>query len=241
MQHTVIGTNSQCIVAQMTLGDELCADLRTMILLTDGIAMESVANAGMRVSDLPVLNSPVEMTLVRCITAMGVVTFAAPYMGETRTLDLRGSGWLCARDSFLFCSRDVQAHIGFVHPVDHGYFADGGFVLYRLSGFGEAHIHCGGTVIEYDLTAGQRVSVDAGCVAAIQNTVQCTAEAFDGSGDTPIGVPTLFLLTLTGPGKIYLATIPPSRIAQAIVPRRDSIARPGAPTRGSLGNLVREL
>jgi uncharacterized protein (AIM24 family) len=242
MQFTVIGDANQCVVTQMTLGDEIRAEVANMVLLSDGVTLEAASNHPvMRVSDLPVLNSPVPLTHFRCMSSLGVVAFAAACNGETRELDLRGVSWLCARESFLFCSRDVTTTIGMVHGVDNGYFHDVGYVLYRLAGYGEAYIHCGGNVIEYDLAPGQRVSVDAGCVAAFQDTVKPTVEAFEGLPSTQGGSESLFLMTLTGPGRIYLATLPLSRIAQALRPGRQVPVRlPGAGG-SSLGNLVKEL
>ena len=160
---------------------------------------------------------------------------------RTRELDLRGVSWLCARDSFLFCSRRRITTIGMVHSVESGYFRDAGYVLYRLAGYGEAYIHCGGNVIEYDLAPAQRVSVDAGCVAAFQDTVKPTIEAFEGLPSTQGGLSRSFLMTLTGPGRIYLATLPLSRIAEAMkCGKAGPVRLPGARS-SSLGNLVKEL
>jgi len=242
MQYTVIGDANQCAVAQLTLGDELRAEVGAMVLLSDGIALEPASNNPvMRVSDLAVLNSPVPLTHFRCLASMGVVAFAAPCSGETRQLDISEGSWLCARDSFLFCSRDVTSTIGLVHSVEAGYFREGGFVLYRLSGHGEAFIHCGGNVLEYPLAPAQRVTVDAGCVAAFQDTVQPAIEAFEGLPSTQGGSESLFLMTLTGPGRIYLATLPLSRISQAMRRTGTKSMRLPETQNRSLGNLVREL
>ena len=242
MQYTVIGDANQCVVTQMNHGDEIRAEVGAMVLLSDGVALEAASNhAVMRVSDLPVLNSPVPLTHFRCMSPLGVVAFAAACSGETRELEVRGVPWMCARESFLFCSRDVTTTIGLVHGVESGYFRDNGYVLYRLAGYGEAYIHCGGNVIEYELAPGQRVSVDAGCVAAFHETVKPTIEAFDGLPSTQGGTDSLFLMTLTGPGHIYLATLPLSRIAQATRPGRPASVRLPGSGGASLGNLVKEL
>lgn len=232
MQYSVIGDANQCAVTQMTMGDEIRAEVSAMVLLSDGIALEAASNsAAGRGSELPALDSPVPLTHFRCMASMGVVAFAAPCCGETRQLDVKGRSWFCARDSFLFSSRDVVTTIGLVHRVDTGYFRESGYVLYRLSGHGDAYIHCGGNVIEYDLAPGQRVSVDAGCVGAFQDTVQPTIEAFDGLPSTHGGSDSLFLLTLTGPGRIYLATLPLSRISQAMKARKPDDLAAAAPDR----------
>jgi uncharacterized protein (AIM24 family) len=242
MLYTIIGDANQCVVAQMTQGDEILAEVGAMVLLSDGVALEAAANnTVMRVADLHVVNTPVPLTHFRCLGASGVVAFAAPYSGEARELTLRGSNWMCARESFLFCSRDVTTNIGFAQSIPTGYFRDSGFVLYRVAGYGEAYIHCGGNVIEYDLSPGQRVSVDAGCVAAFQDTVKFSMEAFDGLPSTQGGSESLFLVTLTGPGRIYLATLPLSRMAEAMKSGRPGVIQQAGDPRVTLGNLVKEL
>ncbi|HLJ55697.1 MAG TPA: AIM24 family protein [Chthonomonadaceae bacterium] len=206
MQHTVIGTANQCVVAQMTVGEEVRGEAAALLLLSDGVALEAPAHAPRPL--LPEIGSAVPLTHFRCMASLGVVTFGAPCVGEIRKIEIRGSAWMCARDSFLFCTQDLHAAIGMAQPVVSGYFRQGGFILYRLSGHGDAYIHCGGNVIEYDLAAGQRVSVDPGCVAAYEESVQPAVETLEvtpGSGP-------LYLMTLTGPGRIYLATLPLARI-----------------------------
>jgi len=213
MQYTVIGDANQCVVAQMTNDEEIRAEPANLILLSDGVALEAGSHKpAANPAQPPVLDAPVPLTHFRCMASLGVATFAAPYCGETRKLEIHGGAWLCTRDSFLFCSRDVTATVGMVHSIATGYFSEGGYVLYRLGGHGEAFIHCGGNAIEYDLVAGQRVTADAGCIAAYQDTVPAATEAVEVASSTQHGTGSLFLVTLTGPGKIYLATLPLSRI-----------------------------
>lgn len=209
MQHTVIGTANQCIVTQMTQSEEVRADSGRLLLLSDGVSIEAAPPVRpAAAASLPEVGTAVPLTHFRCTVGLGVVTFAAGCIGESRKLEIRGTAWMCARDAFLFCTQDVSATVGLAQPVASGYFHCGGFVMYRLSGHGDAYVHCGGNAIEYDLAPGQRVSVDAGSVAAYQDTVHPAVEALEV---TP-GTGPLYLITLTGPGRIYLATLPQSRI-----------------------------
>jgi uncharacterized protein (AIM24 family) len=242
MQYSVIGASSQCAVAQMTLGDEIRGEISAMVLLSDGVTLEAASGAAStHVGGLPALSSTVPLTHFRCISSLGVVTFAAPCPGEIRQLDLRTGPWHCSRDSFLFCSRDIVPTVGLAHQPSSGFFREHGYVLYRLTGHGDAYIHCGGSVIEYELVPGQRVSVDAGCVAAFQETVQAVPEAFEGLPSTHGGAESLFMMTLTGPGRIYLGTLPLSRMAHAAQRGRAAAPRHQEPAGGALGNLVKEL
>ena len=215
MQTTIIGDTNQCVAVQMTSGDEITADVGTLVLLSDGITLEA-ATHGPGTAGAPHLavNARVPLTHFRSIASLGVVTFAAPCAGEVRKVEVQGGTWLCARDSLLFCSHEVVTTVGMVHGIANGCFRDDNCILYRLGGHGTAYIHCGGSAIEYDLAPGQRVSVDAGCVAAYQDTVEATIEKVQGLTCSQGRPHALDLITLTGPGKIHLATLPPSRIAQ---------------------------
>ena len=212
MQISVIGDASQAVVAQMTIGDEIRAEIASMVLLSDGVVLEAASQGMAHASAAPAVNSHVSLTHFRCMANLGVVTFAGAFAGEARHLDIRGGAWLCARSAFLFCSRDVIAVVGLVHHLNSSAFGADGCVLYRLSGHGDAYVHCGGGAIEYDLVAGQRVSVDAPCVAAYQETVEASIETIEGLTDGRGVVEPVQLMTLTGPGKIVLATLPRERI-----------------------------
>lgn len=245
MQFTVIGDANQCVVVQLTSGEELQADVRSAFLLSDGVALEAATNALMRVEDRPALGSPIPLTHFRCMAANGMIALAASSAGEVRQLTVKHKTWFCAREAFLVCTKDVTSNIGFVLPVETGYFADRGYVLFKLGGFGDAYIHCGGNVIEYDLIAGQRIAVDAGCIAAFEDTVRFEVEQFEGLANVQGGSDMVFLLTLTGPGRIYLATLPLARIAHnAVKPDMQSVPRSAPtpkPVDSSMADILKEL
>ena len=213
MQFTIIGDANQCVVVQMTNGEELQADVKSAFLLSDGVAMEAAKSALMRVEDKPALGSPIPLTQFRCMATKGMIALAASCAGEVREIQIRNKAWLCAREAFLVCTKDVTSSIGFVVPAETGYFREKGYALYKMSGYGDLYIHCGGNVIEYDLIAGQRIAVDAGCVAAFEETIRYEVEQFEGLPNTQGGSDMVFLLSLTGPGRIYLATLPLARMA----------------------------
>ena len=213
MKYSVIGDANQSVIAELSNGDEIHGDVAMMVLLTDGVALEpAYFGASHDPSRLQELNAPVPLTHFRCMSSLGVVGFSARCCGVMRKLELHGKSWICARDALLFCTRDVVSTIGIIHPCDNAYFRAKGCVFYRLSGHGDAFIHCGGSSIEYDLAPGQRVSAEIGCVAAFEDTVKSGVELVEGLPAASGEVSPVFLMTLTGPGKIYLATLPLSRV-----------------------------
>ena len=213
MQFTIIGDANQCVVVQMTNGEELQADVRSAFLLSDGVAMEAATNSLMRVEDRPAVGSSIPLTHFRCMASKGMIALAASCAGEVREVQVKNKAWLCAREAFLVCTKDITSSIGFAVSAESGYYSEKGYALYRISGYGDLYIHCGGNVIEYDLIAGQRIAVDAGCVAAFEETIRYEVEQFEGLPNTQGGSDMVFLLSLTGPGRVYLATLPLARMA----------------------------
>src|SRR6266571_21878 len=101
MQYTVIGNVNQCVVARMGHGDELRAEIAELVLLSDGVSLEAATHeAGPSTSKVAVLGETVPLTHFRCMSSLGVATFAARCCGEPRQLELHGGAWMCARDAF---------------------------------------------------------------------------------------------------------------------------------------------
>lgn len=242
MQYTVIGDANQCIVTQMTLGDEVKSEIGSMVFLSDGVALEASDSAPMmKVGDLPAINSPVPLTHFRCLASRGMVSFAAPFPGQVRELSIKGGAWLCSSESFICCSNDVNAQIAFARNLEAGYYNERGFVLYKLTGYGEAYVHGGGNVVEYDLAVNQRIAVEAGCVTAFQESVAYNMELFAGMPSAK-GGEGLSVVTLTGPGRIYLATLPLSRLVQSIRGQgRMNPTRMDSSVSGNLSSIIREF
>ncbi|HAW33687.1 MAG TPA: TIGR00266 family protein [Alphaproteobacteria bacterium] len=154
------------------------------------------------------------------------VAFSAPYPGKIIPVSLAGIGGelICRRDSFLCAQSDVDIGVFFQKKLSTALFGGHGFVMQRLTGDGVAFIHAGGTIGEIELADGESVQVDAGCLAAFQPSVRfdvCGAgdlktQLFGGSG--------LFYADLQGPGKIWVQSLPFSRLAgrlgDQIAPKR---------------------
>ena len=143
------------------------------------------------------------------------VAFSAPYPGKIIPVSLAGIGGelICQRDSFLCAQSDVDIGVFFQKKLSTALFGGQGFVMQRLTGDGVAFIHAGGTIGEIDLADGESIQIDVGCLAAFQPSVRfdiCGAgdlktQIFGGSG--------LFYADLLGPGKVWVQSLPFSRLA----------------------------
>jgi uncharacterized protein (TIGR00266 family) len=148
------------------------------------------------------------------------VAFAAPYPGKIIALDLSkmGKKFLCQKDAFLCAARGVEIEVAFTKKIGAGLFGGEGFILQRLEGEGMAFVHAGGTVIQKNLRSGQSLRVDTGCLVAFHPSVQYDIQFVGGFKNALFGGEGLFFATLTGPGVVYLQTLPFSRLADRIFP-----------------------
>ncbi|MBI5279267.1 MAG: TIGR00266 family protein [Burkholderiales bacterium] len=176
------------------------------------------------------------------------VAFAAPYPGKILPMDLRqlGGTLICQKDAFLCAARGVSLGIAFQQKLSVGFFGGEGFIMQKLDGDGLAFVHAGGTVVKRELAAGQQLLVDTGCVVAytpstnfeIQYVGKIKTALFGGEG--------LFFARLTGPGTIWLQSLPFSRLASrvfAAAPQRggsreEGSILPGMAAGGLLGGVL---
>jgi len=168
------------------------------------------------------------------------VAFAAPFPGKIVALDLAqyGEEILCQKDSFLCAALGTQVGVAFNRKLGTGFFGGEGFILQRLRGDGMAFVHAGGTIVERTLD-GSGLRVDTGCLVAFTSGIDYSIERAGSLKSMFFGGEGLFLATLRGRGKVWLQSLPFSRLADRVLARAP---RPGgsAQDEGSLiGGLSR--
>lgn len=170
------------------------------------------------------------------------VGFAAPYPGKIIPLNLEEYGaMLCQKDSYLCSALGVDVNIAFTKKIGAGLFGGEGFILQKLSGDGLAFVHAGGTVHHFDLEAGETIRVDTGCIVAFQESCQYDIKFIGGIKSALFGGEGLFYAVLTGPGRVFLQSLPFSRLADRIfsaAPQAGGKNRGEGSVLGGLGNLL---
>jgi uncharacterized protein (TIGR00266 family) len=149
----------------------------------------------------------------------GHVAFGAPYPGKIIPLELSefGGEFVCQKDAFLCAAQGVEIEIAFTKKIGAGLFGGEGFILQRLKGDGRAFLHAGGTIIAKDLQAGETLRVDTGCLVGLQNSVDYDIQFVGGFKNALFGGEGLFIAKLTGPGRVYLQSLPFSRLADRVM------------------------
>ena len=146
------------------------------------------------------------------------VAFAAPYPGKILPMDLRtlGGTLICQKDAFLCAARGVALGIHFQQKLSVGFFGGEGFIMQRLDGHGLAFVHAGGTVVKRELQAGQSLMVDTGCVVGFTREVSFEVQYVGKIKTALFGGEGLFFAKLSGPGTVWLQSLPFSRLASRV-------------------------
>jgi uncharacterized protein (AIM24 family) len=145
-----------------------------------------------------------------------------------------GGQLICQKDAFLCAAMGTSVSIAFNKKLGAGFFGGEGFILQRLTGNGMVFVHAGGTVIEKDLAAGESLRVDTGCIVAFATTVDYDIQFIGGFKNAIFGGEGLFLAKLTGPGKVYLQSLPFSRLVDRIK-RGITFTKSGGEQKGAAG------
>ena len=171
------------------------------------------------------------------------VAFGAPYPGKIVPVHLSeiGGVLITQKDSFLAAAKGVSIGIAFQKKLGVGLFGGEGFIMQRLEGDGWAFVHAGGTLQERTLMPGEKIRVDTGCIVALQPSVNYDIQYVGKIKTALFGGEGLFFATLTGPGKIWLQSLPLSRLANRIVSAVPGLTRGGkeeGSVLGALGGLL---
>lgn len=242
--HEIIGDDMQAVVVSLQAGDEIRAEAGAMTYMTDGIAMDARMTGGLLggLKRKLLAGESLFLTYFTCQVPSGKVAFSAPFPGKILQIPLQNSSVLCQRDAFLCAAGAIDINVAFTKRLGAGFFGGEGFILERLEGTGDAFIHSGGTIVSMELKAGEKVKVDTGCLVAFDPAIDYDIEAVGGIKTALFGGEGLFFASLTGPGRVWIQTLPFSRLAdrvmRAVKGDREEVKRDFGGTLGALGDLI---
>ncbi len=245
---SVHGNEMQFVEVELDPSEAVVAEAGAFMYMTPGIQMETIFGDGSKQGSTGVLDAlwgagkrilTGESLFMTVFTNQGAgkhrVAFAAPYPGKILAMDLKSIGGhlVCQKDSFLCAARGVSIGIAFQRKIGVGLFGGEGFIMQKLEGDGLCFVHAGGTVHHLELAAGETLRVDTGCLVALQPSVNYDIQ-FVGRVKTALfGGEGIFFATLTGPGKVWLQSLPLSRMADRIYKAAPQVSR-GRQEEGSI-------
>jgi uncharacterized protein (TIGR00266 family) len=253
IDYQVYGEEMQFVEIELDPQETAIAESGSFMMMEDGIQMQTIfgdgsneqeggifgklLNAGKRV----LTGESLFMTAFTNIAGgKRRVSFAAPYSGKILPLDLMklGGKVICQKDAFLCAAKGVSVGIEFQRRLGTGLFGGEGFIMQKLEGDGMAFVHSGGMVLEKQLTNDQVLKVDTGCVVAYTSTVNFDIELVGGIKNTIFGGEGLFFANLRGPGKVWIQSLPISRLAGRILRFATHQRKEEGSVLGGLGNLL---
>jgi len=255
IDYKVFGDDMQFVEIELDPQESAVAEAGAMMYMEDGIRMQTVFGDGSGQGG-GILGSLVnagkrlltgESVFTTVFTNAGAerrrVAFAAPYPGKLLPIHLAtvGGELRAQKYAFLCGAKGVSLGIAFQKRLGAGLFGGEGFILERLQGDGWVFIHAGGTVVERTLAPGELLRVDTGCVVAFQPSVDFDIEYVGGIKSALFGGEGLFFATLRGPGRIWLQSLPFSRMADRIFaasPKAGGSAREEGSVLGGIGRLL---
>lgn len=252
VDYEIVGDDMQMVIVELDPGETVIAEAGAMTYMEEGIQFEArmgdgsqpeqgffgkILSAGKRV----ITGESIFMThFSHHGSGKSHVAFAAPYPGKIIPIDLAsiaGNDLLCQKDAFLCAAYGTKVTIAFTKKFGAGLFGGEGFILQKLVGDGMAFIHAGGTVIERNLN-NETLRVDTGCLVAFEPHIEYSIERAGNLKSMIFGGEGLFLATLRGTGRVWLQSLPFTRLAGRILANVGSGGKGEGSVLGALGGML---
>ncbi|MEP6584854.1 MAG: TIGR00266 family protein [Ginsengibacter sp.] len=254
IDYHIYGEEMQYVEIELDPNESAVAESGSFMMMDDGIQMQTIFGDGSAQQNTGGIFNKLlgagkrllvgESLFMTAFTNIGSgkkqVSFASPYPGKIIALDLKelNGKVICQKDAFLCAAKGVSIGIDFQRRLGTGIFGGEGFIMEKLEGDGFAFMHAGGHVFEKELRAGEMIKIDTGCLVALTQYVNYDIQFVGGIRNTIFGGEGLFFATLTGPGKVWIQTLPISRLASRILSYATGARKEEGSILGGIGNLL---
>jgi uncharacterized protein (TIGR00266 family) len=253
IDYRIHGEEMQYVEVELDPMETAIAESGSFMFMDDGVQMETIFGDGSKRSSGSIFDKLLsagkrvltgESLFMTAFTNVGQgkkkVAFASPYPGKIIPLDLQqyNGRIICQKDAFLCAARGVSVGIALQRKLGTGLFGGEGFIMQKLEGDGMAFMHAGGHVFARNLTPGEVLKVDTGCVVGYTQEINFDIQFIGGIRNTIFGGEGLFFATLRGPGTVWLQTLPVSRLASRILSYGTINRKEEGSILGGIGNLL---
>ncbi|MBL7769247.1 MAG: TIGR00266 family protein [Flavipsychrobacter sp.] len=253
IDYRIFGEEMQYVEVELDPNETAVAESGSFMMMDEGVQMATIFGDGSKQQTGGFLGKLVsagkrvltgESLFMTTFTNMAHgkkrVSFASPYPGKIIPLDLMqlGGRVICQKDAFLCAAKGVSVGIALQRKLGTGIFGGEGFIMQKLEGDGMAFVHAGGHVFERELQPGEILKLDTGCVVAYTQTIDFDIQFVGGIRNTIFGGEGLFFATLRGPGKVWIQTLPISRLASRIMQYGGPRRKEEGGILGGLGNVL---
>lgn len=252
IDYRIHGEEMQYVEIELDPNETAVAESGSFLMMDDGIEMQTIFGDGskpnqgflgklMSAGKRLITGESLFMTaFTNQVNGKRRVSFASPYPGKIIALDLQqlNGKVIAQKDAFLCAAKGVTVGIEFQRRLGTGLFGGEGFIMQKLEGDGMAFVHAGGHVFEKELQPGEYLRIDTGCLVAYSQTIDYDIKFVGGIKNTLFGGEGLFFATLRGPGKVWIQTLPISRLASRILSYGSVNRKEEGSILGGIGNLL---
>ncbi|MCI9456659.1 MAG: TIGR00266 family protein [Oscillospiraceae bacterium] len=220
MQYKIEGGTLPVVICTLENGESMITERGSMSWMSPNMRMETVSNGGIsKVIGRMFSGEGMFQNRYTAENGGGMIAFASSFPGSIIAFDIGpGRGMIVQKSGFLASEEGVELSVAFQKKLGKGLFGGEGFIMQRLSGFGTAFVEIDGHVVHYTLGAGESIVVDTGYLAAMSESCQMDIVSVPGVKNMLFGGEGLFNTVVTGPGEVYLQTMPVSAVAGALRP-----------------------
>lgn len=256
IDYRIIGNEMQCIEIELDPQESVIAEAGSLMMMEEDISMQTIFGDGSQADQgfFGKLVSAGKRLLVGESLFMTVYThrgahgkrrvyFASPYPGKIIPIDLstHGRKIICQKDAFLCAAKGVSIGIEFQKKIGTGLFGGEGFIMEKIEGSGWAFLHSGGSIVEKELNGNEKLRIDTGCLVGFTAGIDYDIEFVKGIKNIFFGGEGVFFATLSGNGKVWIQSLPVSRLANRILSYASSYGGKGKEEGSILGGLGRLL
>ena len=220
MRYKIEGETLPVVICELEEGERMITERGSMAWMSPNMKMETSSNGGIgKVFGRMFSGEGLFQNNYTAMGGPGLISFASSFPGSVKAFEIRpGQELVLQKSGFLAAEAGVELSIHFHKKIGSGLFGGEGFILQRLSGNGIAFAEFDGHVVEYELGAGQQIVIDSGHLAAMTSSCQMDIQMGSGGKNMLFGGEGLFNTVITGPGHVWLQTMPISNVAGALLP-----------------------
>lgn len=254
IDYEIFGEEMQYVSIELDPNETAIAEAGSFMMMDHGVEMATIFGDGSAASQSGGLFGKLMSAGKRILTGESLfmtaytnvsqskkkVSFASPYPGKIIPIDLSvyNNKVVCQKDAFLCAAKGVAVGIEFQRRLGTGLFGGEGFIMQKLEGDGMSFIHAGGHVFHKDLAPNEILRIDTGCLVGFTQNIRYEIEMIKGIRNKIFGGEGFFYATLTGPGRVWIQTLPVSRLASRILSFATTSRKEEGSILGGLGNLL---
>ena len=219
MQYEIKGGSFPVVICQLAAGEQMITESGSMTWMTSNMQMETQGGGFGKMFSKAFSGESMFQNIYTAQGGPGMIAFGSSFPGKIVPIEVQpGKDWILQKSAFLASEAGVKLDIHFNKKFGAGLFGGEGFIMQRISGSGICFTEVDGELIEYQLGAGQQLIIDTGYVAGFESSVSIDIQQVKGMKNKLLGGEGLFNTVLTGPGRIWLQTMPISGVARAVQP-----------------------